>query len=352
MSKYEPSGKLPEAVVKPGEFHFAAMALDHGHIHGQTGGLLSAGATLKWVYDADPARAKDFVAKHGGQVAESEAQILEDEQVKLVAAAAIPNLRADLGIRVMEHGKDYFTDKTPMTTHQQLEDAKAAVKKTNQKYAVYYSERINTESGMYACDLIEMGAIGRVVHVIGTGPHKHSKGTRPDWFYNHEQYGGILCDIGSHQSEQFLTYTGAKDAKVVHSKVANYNNKDTPELEDFGDATLVADNGATGYYRVDWFTPDKLKAFGDGRIFIMGTDGYIELRKYCDVGRTEKGSNVYLVNEEVETYIDVEGKVGFKFFGQLIQDCINRTETAMTQDHTFLAAKLCLDAQTQAMRVE
>lgn len=352
MSNYEPSGKLPQPVVKPGEFVFAAMALDHGHIGGQTSGLISAGATLKWVYDADPKRAKDFADKFGAKVAESEAQVLEDKEVKLVAAAAIPNLRGPLGIRCMEAGKDYFTDKTPFTTMGQLQDAKDAVKRTGRKYACYYSERLHTESGMYACDLIEMGAIGRVVHVIGTGPHKHSKGSRPDWFYNHEQYGGILCDIGSHQSEQFLTYTGAREAKVVHAKIANYANKDTPEFEDFGDATLVADNGATGYYRVDWFTPDKLKAFGDGRIFIMGTEGYIELRKYCDVARTDKGSNVYLVNKEVETYIDVQGKVGFKYFGQLINDCINRTETAMTQEHTFLAARLCLEAQAMATRVE
>ncbi|MCC6578972.1 MAG: Gfo/Idh/MocA family oxidoreductase, partial [Phycisphaeraceae bacterium] len=280
MSKYDPSGILPKPVVPSGTFHFAAIGLDHGHIHGQTSGLMDAGATLKWVYDADAKKAGEFADKYGGQVASCEAQVLEDPQVKLVASAAIPNLRSPLGIRCMEHGKDYFCDKTPMTTLQQLDDARAAVKRTGRKYFCYYSERLHTESGMYACDLISMGAIGRVLQVIGTGPHKHGKGSRPDWFYKMQQYGGILCDIGSHQSEQFLAYTGAKDARVLHSKVANYNNKDLPEFEDFGDATLLGDNGATGYYRVDWFTPDKLRTFGDGRTFIMGTEGYIELRKY------------------------------------------------------------------------
>jgi predicted dehydrogenase len=352
VSKYEPSGKLPEPVVKSGEFQIAAMALDHGHIHGQVGGLIAAGASLKWVYDADPKRAKEFADKYGGKVAESEAQVLEDDDVKLVAAAAVPNLRGPLGIRCMDAGKDYFTDKTPFTTHQQLEDAREAVKRTGKKYSVFYCERLSTESGMYACDLIEMGAIGQPVQYIGTGPHKHSKGTRPDWFYNMEQYGGILCDIGSHQSEQFLTYMGANDAKVISATVANYANADTPELEDFGDAHLVADNGTTGYYRVDWFTPDILKTFGDGRIIILGTEGYIELRKYVDIGHTVEGGHVYLVNKTDEVHMNVTGKVGLKFFGQLILDCINRTDIAQNQEHAFTAARLCLDAQKLATKVK
>lgn len=293
MNKYEPSGELLEPVVNDREFQFAAMALNHDHIHAQVCGLVHAGATLKWVYDTDPKRAKDMADKYGALVAGSEAQVLEDEDVKLIAAAAIPNQRGPLGIRCMEHGKDYFTDKTPFTTHQQLEDAREAAKCTGKKYIVFYSERLYSESGMYACDLIDMGAIGQPIHYIGTGPHKHGKGGRPSWFYNFQQYGGILCDIGSHQTEQFLTYLGATDAKVISASVANYANPDTPEFEDFGDAHLMADNGTTGYYRVDWFTPDKLQAFGDGRIIILGTEGYIELRKYVDIGHTVDGGHIY-----------------------------------------------------------
>jgi predicted dehydrogenase len=183
------------------------------------------------------------------------------------------------------------------------------------------------------------------------GPHRANLPSRPKWFFQRERYGGILCDIGSHQIEQFLYYTGAKDAEVLHSKVANYHHPDTPELEDFGDATLLADNGATGYFRVDWFTPDGLGTWGDGRTFILGTDGYIELRKYIDVGRDPAGDHVYLVNHAGEQHISVAGKVGYPYFGQLILDCLNRTENAMTQAHAFKAAELCISAQMQAVRV-
>lgn len=347
---YAPQGK-PSPVVKPGEFVFAAAHLDHGHIYGQCNGLIEAGAQLKWVYDADPKKVEAFQAKYAGvRVARSMDEILADPEVKLVAAAAIPNLRGPLGCRVMEAGKDYFTDKTPFTTLDQLDEAKAVVARTGRKYAVYFSERLHVESAMYATELVRQGAIGRVLQVIGLGPHRLGTG-RPDWFFKKEQYGGILCDIGSHQFEQFLTFTGATDATVVHAAVANYANPGTPELEDFGEANLVGDNGATNYVRVDWFTPKGLSTWGDGRMTILGTKGYIELRKYVDVGREKTGDHVYLVDEYGEHHLEVAGKVGFKFFGELILDCLNRTEQAMTQRHAFKAAELCLRAQAAARRL-
>lgn len=343
----------PKPVCRPGEFVFAAAALDHGHIYGQTNGLLEAGGTLKWVYDPDPAKVEAFVRAYPqARVAQTLDEILDDREVALVAAAAIPSERAALGMRAMEAGKDYFTDKTPFTELAQLEAARETAKRTGRKYMVYYSERLHNEGAVYAGQLIHGGAIGRVVQVIGTGPHRLNKASRPDWFFRRAQYGGILCDIGSHQIEQFLYYAGCKDAQVLHSKVANYANPDVPELEDFGDATLLGDNGATNYFRVDWLTPDGLATWGDGRTIILGTDGYIEIRKYIDVERDPSGDHVYLVNHEGQRHFAVSGQVGFPFFGELILDCLNRTERAMTQEHAFKAAELCLIAQQMAVRAD
>lgn len=349
---YAPEGK-PNHVVEPGEFVFAAAALDHGHIYGMCNGLIEAGATLKWVYDPEPARSQAFADKFPQvQIADSLEQVLGDPEVRLVAAAAVPSERCALGLQVMDAGKDYFTDKTPFTSLDQLEAARQKVKETGQKYAVYYSERLHVESAVYAGQLVQKGAIGRVIQVTGFGPHRLNAPSRPDWFFEKDKYGGILCDIGSHQIEQFLFYAGCKDAKVLHSKVANYNNPDYPELEDFGDATLVGDNGATQYFRVDWFTPDGLGTWGDGRTIILGTEGYIELRKYIDIARDPRGDHVYLVNGDGEQHFEVKGKVGYPYFGQLILDCLNRTENAMTQEHCFKAAELCLKAQEAAVRID
>ena len=348
---YAPKGK-PNPVCEPGEFVIAAVGLDHGHINGMCNGLTEAGATVKWVFDPDPAKVDGFLKAYPtARAARSEQEVLQDPEVRLVAGAKITSERAALGVRVMEHGKDYFTDKAPLTTLEQLAQAKQTVEKTGKKYAVYYSERLHVESAVFAGQLIDDGAIGRVIQVIGTGPHQLRAENRPDWFFKKEQYGGILCDIGSHQIEQFLYYTGAKDATIAHSKVGNYAHPQYPELEDFGDATLIGDNGATGYFRVDWFTPDGLGMWGDGRTFILGTKGYIELRKYIDIARDE-GNQVYLVNQEGTYRIPVKGKVGYPYFGQLILDCLNGTENAMTQEHAFKAAELCVIAERDAIRIQ
>jgi|UniRef100_UPI00404A4A36 predicted dehydrogenase len=345
---YAPQGKA-QPVVNPGDFVFAATHLEHGHINGQCNGLLEAGATLKWVYDPDAAKVEAFLAKYPqAKVARSFDEILADPEVKLVAAAAVPCERGAIGCRVMQAGKDYFTDKTPFTTLDQLAQAKEVVAETGRKYMVYFSERLHVECAMHAGDLIKGGAIGKVVQVLGLGPHRLNKPSRPAWFFERAKYGGILCDIGSHQFEQFLHYSGATDATVSNAAVGNFANADTPEFEDFGEASLVGNNGTSNYIRVDWFTPDGLRTWGDGRTVILGTKGYIELRKYLDVGRDATGDNLILVDGTGEKMINVNGQVGFRFFGELIVDCLNRTEKAMTQAHAFKAAELCLKAQAAA----
>ncbi len=349
---YAPVGK-PAPVVKPGEFIFAAAALDHGHIYGQTQGLTEAGGECRYVYDHDPAKVEKFREKYpNAQAARSLEEILEKPEVKLVTSAAIPSDRGPLGCRVMEAGKDYFTDKAPFTTLEQLEQARAVTQRTGRKYMVYYSERLHVEASVRAGQLIEQGAIGRVVQVMGMGPHRSNPKSRPGWFWSREKTGGILIDIGSHQFEQFLTYTGAKSATIQHAAVANYHHKDFPEFEDWGECNLLADNGATNYVRVDWLNPQGLRTWGDGRTFILGTQGYIEVRKYLNVGAEAESDHLFLVDDKGEHHIRCLGEVGFPYFGQLILDVLNRTENAMTQQHAFLAAELSLQAQAAAKRIE
>ena len=345
---YAPEGKS-EPVVGPGEFVIAAVGLDHGHINGMCNGLTEAGAEVRWVHDPDPAKVAAFRERFPmAKAARSEAEVLADDAVRLVAGAAVPCDRCALGLRVMDAGKDYFTDKAPMTTLDQLEQAKTKIAETGRKYAVYYGERIHVESAVYAGRLVDQGAIGRVVQVVNLAPHRLRAETRPDWFWSKEKTGGVICDIGSHQIEQFVHYTGALDGRAQYAHVANMNTPEHPEFEDFGDAAFIADNGATQYMRVDWFTPDGLGSWGDGRLFILGADGYIEVRKYIDVARSTDRDHVFLVNHDGEQYLNVAGKVGFPYFGKLILDCLNRTEEAMTQAHAFLAARLCIEAQKMA----
>lgn len=347
-ASYAPTARA-EHVVAPGEFQFAVAHLDHGHIYGQTNGLRDAGATLKSVYDPDPARLQAFVDTYPGvQVAASLDEILADPEIRLVNAAAIPGERAAIGMRVMEAGKDYFTDKSPFTTLEQLAQAREVAARTGRKYAVYYAERLHNDAAWRAGELIADGAIGRVLQVLNLAPHRLAKDTRPDWFFDKARYGGILTDIGSHQVEQFLTYAGCADATVNFARVANFNHPDKPGLEDFGEMSMTGDNGASFYTRVDWYTPEGLRTWGDGRTFIVGTDGTMELRKYLDVARQAPSSRLFLVNGEGEQEVECLDTTGFPFFGQFIRDCIDRTERAMTQEHAFAAAELSMRAQAMA----
>jgi len=348
---YAPKGKA-KPVVKPGEFVFSAVRLDHGHINGMVNALTEAGGTLKYVWDRDPKKVEAFLKAYPQATpARSEEEALEDRETHMIAAAAVPCERCALGLRAMDAGKDYFTDKTPFTTLAQLESAKAKVRETGRKYMVYFSERLHVEGAILAGYMIDEGLIGKVVSVSGFGPHRTgAPSSRPDWFWVKEQYGGILCDIGSHQIEQYLYFSGEEDARVVSSRVGNFGHFDHPQLDDYGDCMITGQNGTTNYFRVDWFTPDGLRTWGDGRMIILGTKGYIEIRKYINVATEQAGGNhVFLVNGEGEKHVDATGVTGYPFFGALILDCLNRTENAMTQAHAFKAAELCLKAQAQAV---
>jgi predicted dehydrogenase len=328
---------------------FAVIGLNHGHIYGQTEAMLRNGGELVAVYAKEADLLKNFTKRYPqAQVATSEQQILEDEKVQLVLSAGIPIDRAPLGITVMKHGKDYMVDKPGIITLEQLAEARRVQKDTKQIYSIMYSERLENRATIKASQLVSEGVIGQVVQTIGLGPHRISLSSRPEWFYDKKYFGGIICDIGSHQCDQFLHFTGSTSAEVVSSQTANIRYPQYPQFEDFGDVVFRGNKG-TGYIRVDWFTPDGLDTWGDGRLTILGTEGYIEIRKNIDIAGRKGGSHLFLVNNKDTFYIDCS-EVELPYGRQLVQDIVNRTETAMSQEHCFLATELALKAQKMAQR--
>jgi predicted dehydrogenase len=329
---------------------FSAIGLNHGHIYGQVDALLQAGAEFVSFYAREPNLVAQFAKVYPqAQVARSAEEILEDEAIHLVASAAIPCDRAPLGIAVMQHGKDFMSDKPGFTTLAQLAETRQVQAQTGRIYSIYFSERLGNRATVKAGEWVHSGAIGQVVQTVGLGPHRIGLYDRPDWFFRREQYGGILTDIASHQVDQFLFFTGSTQAEVVSAQVANYKYPEHPELEDFGEMVLQGDRG-TGYIRVDWFTPDGLPTWGDGRLFILGTEGYIELRKYCDIAGRPGGDHLFLADGKGMRYIDCSD-VELPYGRQLLYDVVHRTETAVPQDHCFLASELALKAQAQAQRL-
>jgi predicted dehydrogenase len=329
---------------------FSVIGINHGHIYSQVNALLRADAELCIFYAPEDDLAASFQRIYPqAQRAFSQEQILSDETIQLVVSAAIPCERAPLGIRVMQHGKDFMSDKPGFTTLQQLAEARRVQAESGRIYSIMYCERLYNPATVKAGELVQAGAIGQVIQTVGLGPHRANLPARPEWFFQKEKYGGILADIGSHQVDQFLFFTGSTKAEILVSQVGNFKNPEHPELEDFGEMLLQGDKGS-GYIRVDLFTPDGLPAFGDGRLTILGTDGFIEVRKYCDLAGRPGGDHLFLADRQGVTYIDC-AKADLPYGRQLVADIRNRTETALGQAYGFLVSEIALKAQESASRL-
>jgi predicted dehydrogenase len=337
--------------AKVPRIRFAAIGLNHGHIYGQIVAVQRGGGELVTFYAPEPELTQAFGKRYPeAKLARSKKEILEDNSIQLVISASIPDERAPLGIEVMRHGKDYMVDKPGITTLDQLAEVRRIQKETRCIYSILYSERLENRATVKAGQLVTDGAIGKVIQTIGLGPHRMNPKSRPAWFFERKRYGGIICDIGSHQFDQFLFFTGSTQAEVVASQVGNVNHSQYPGIEDFGDV-LLRGNGGNGYIRVDWFTPDGLNTWGDARLTVLGTEGYIEIRKNVDIGGRPGSNHLFLVDQKETRYIDCS-KEPLPYGQQLVQDVLNRTETAMSQAHCFLATELALRAQKQARRVD
>ena len=333
----KPSARPPVA--------FAAIGLNHSHIYSQVETMLANGATLSAVYAKEPELVAAFTKRYPqARVARAEQEILDDKAIQLVVSAAIPNERAPLGIRVMQAGKDFMVDKPGVTTLAHLADVRRVQAQTRRIYSILYGGRLESPATQRAVELVHAGAIGQVVHTMGTGPHKIGA-NRPDWFWKREQFGGVLGDLGTHQVDYFLAFTKATRGAVVAARKGNLHHPDKPDFEDFGDAMLQAETAA-GYFRVDWFTPGGAATY-DSRLTVMGTDGYIEERPNVDLAGRPGGNHLFLVDQKETRYIDATD-TPLPYGPRLLDDIVNRTETAMTQAHTFLVAQMVLEAQAQA----
>lgn len=329
----------------------AVIGLNHNHIYGQVRLLMDAGVRLAGFFAREDHLADAFRHTYPdtprADVAE---RLLDDPSIDLIVSAAIPNERTDIAISAMRRGKDVLLDKPAATTLEQLKRLRTVQTETGRILSVYFGERLQSRCSIKAGQLIESGAIGKVLHITGMGPHRLRRKTRDPWFFRRTAYGGILVDLACHQCEQFLHFSGQTDAEVLSASVANKANPYDCELQDYGDIHLRS-GITTGYLRVDWMTPEGLPVWGDGRMFIVGSEGTIELRKLIDVeGRAGK-DHLFLVDREATRYIDCS-EVPLTYGNALVSDILNRSETAMPQERCFKATELALRAQNMAEQLD
>lgn len=350
------SGAAPKNTI-----NFGICGMSHDHIYGMSEAIKRGGGVLVKAWAGEPDKVARLKQRFPDvPVAATQDEVLHDPSIQLVLSSQVANERAGIAVRAMKAGKDFLSDKPGVTTLEQLAEVRQTIKATGRIYGIMYSERLEVKSAVKAGDLVQAGAIGKVIQTINIAPHQISQrpggtmgssgpnGGRPDWFWKDVQYGGIFCDIGSHQLDQFLFYTGSTKAEVVGAQMANVRHPEHPEFQDFGDMMLHGNNGF-GYVRLDWFTPYGLGTWGDGRLFILGTEGYIEARKYVDVAVKKQGENLFVVDGKESRYIDCNN-VPLPFGGQFVSDVVNRTHTAQDQEQCLLAAELSIRAQMKATR--
>jgi predicted dehydrogenase len=334
---------------------FAVCGMSHDHIYGMIGAIQRGGGVLVAAWGGEQDKLAEFKKRFPDvKLVATQDAILHDPSIQLVLSSQIANERAGIGVRAMKRGKDFLSDKPGITTLEDLAAVRATIAETNKIYAIMYSELLEVKAAIKAGELVKAGAIGKVIQTINIAPHQINQGHgdagggsgRPEWFWNPVQYGGILCDIGSHQVDQFLFYTGSTEAEIVESQVANVNHPQRPQFQDFGDMVLRGNRGL-GYVRLDWFTPDGLGTWGDGRLFILGTQGYIEVRKYTNVAVSKQGNNLFIVDQKQSRYIDCNN-LSLPFGPQFVSDIVNRTHTAQNQAECLLAAELVIKAQNNA----
>ena len=327
---------------------FAAIGLDHRHIYDLTQGLLDAGAACVGYNPdtTDPRVLAGFQKRFPHVPAKPTARLLDDPGIDFVVIAAVPRDRAELAVAAMRRGKDVMLDKPGVTTAEQLAVVQRTVAETGRIWSIALGE-LTSPATQAALRVVHSGEIGRLLHTTALAPHRLNRALRPAWFFDHPAYGGIVNDIGSHSIAQFLAFADATDAAIVHSSVGACGTEPAG-FEDFAEL-ILATPSVRGYVRLDWFTPDGLPTWGDGRLFAVGTEGTLELRKNLDIEGRVGTDHMFVANRGSTRYVDCSA-LPVTYYRSFLSDIANRTATTMPQAQVFTVCRLALQAQAGAAR--
>lgn len=341
----------PPADARPGApVRVGVVGLDHDHGLMLAGRLRLAGARIV-AYAADGSRSRaalTAMALPGRVQARTAEAISEADDIDLVVTAAIPSARADIAVRALRAGKHVLTDKPGVTTADDLAAIDDAVTASGRRWWVLFGERFENRAVRQACARARLGDIGRVVSVLGLGPHRMGAAGRPAWFWDPAATGGILVDIGSHQVDQFLAATGADpDAvEVVTAAVGNVASPAHPHMQDIGMMVLRA-GSAIGTHRVDFLSPAGLHTWGDGRLMLVGLEGTLEVRTNVDVAGRRGREHLIVTDRRGVRRIDVSA-TPVDWAARLLADVRDGSDTLLDHRHTLAVSRITLRAQAAA----
>ncbi len=331
---------------------FAVAGADHLHLFSLADGLVEAGAR-----PVAHVRSGDLIEGYESWQPTSEArelpEILADPEIDLVVTVGVPAERADVAVAALEAGKAVLSAKPGVTSRTDLERIRDVVAdQPGRPWTVLFSERYENRAISRAVAMARHGAVGRIVHVTGTGPHTLHADLRPEWFWDPTRSGGILVDLASHQVDQFLAICGDPSAgdhagvSVAASRVGNVSCPDRPAMQDVGSLTIVAD-GVVGEHRVDLLSPAGLPTWGDVRLTVVGTEGTLEVRANIDVAGEPGGEHLIVIDADGIRRVDVSDDP-LPWAEHLLADLDDDGERLCTQAHVLAVCDLALEAQERA----
>jgi predicted dehydrogenase len=328
---------------------FTVVGIEHLHAFELVDGLLGAGA-VDVGHAARPGPLLDMYEQWRTDSPRLDTdEALTRGDVDLVVLAGVPAERAAHAITALDAGRSVLSDKPGVTTLDQLTDVIAAEMYGDQRWWVLFSERFGNRAVTEAIARAHAGAIGRIVDVVGLGPHTLAADSRPDWFWSPAQSGGILGDIATHQIDQFCATVDPACETEIHvtsSSVGNVACPDHPEMEDIGRLSLEG-GGATGNHRVDYLTAAGLGSWGDCRLMITGTEGTLEVRANIDPTGDDGGEHLIQVDASGTTRIDTSG-VAIDWAQRLLADLVDGGDRLMSAAHVHRVCRLALTAQHEA----
>jgi predicted dehydrogenase len=327
---------------------FAAIGLDHRHIYDLTAGLLAAGAQCVGhdPESSDQRVLAGFRKRFPDVPSVEQGRLLDDKSIDFIVLAAIPRDRAAIAIEAMRRGKDVMVDKPGVTTSDQLAAVEAAVRETGRIWSMALG-RLTSSAVQVALQVARSGELGRLVSLTSLAPHRLNRALRPAWFFDRAAYGGIITDIGVHSIDQFLAFADVSDATIAAATIGCFGTE-PPGFEDFAEVTLRG-GGMTGTMRLDWFTPDGLADWGDGRLFLTGTEGTLELRKNLDLEGRAGGNHMFVTNRKQTRYVDASTHP-VTYYQDFLADVRDRSGTTMDRGRVFAACRLALQCQGTAER--
>ena len=324
---------------------FAAIGLDHRHVYDLTAGLLAEGAVCAGYNPdtTDPRVLAGFRKRFPDVPAVETERLLDDPAIDFIVLSARPCDRADLAIAAMRRGKDVMSDKPGVTTVAQLDAVRRAVAETGRIWSICVG-RVASPAIQAALQVVRSGELGRLVQVVSLAPHRLNRALRPGWFFDKPAYGGIINDIGVHAIDTFLAFADAPDAEIASATIGAFGT-DPPGFEDFAELILQTP-AVRGYCRMDWFTPDGLPTWGDGRLFLVGSEGSLELRKNLDIEGRPGTDHMFVANRSGTRYVDCSG-LPVTYYRDFLASLSTRT---FDPEPVFTMCRLALAAQASASR--